>query len=385
MRLDGVDVPVRIPESDRSPVSIVPPGEDLVSVVIPAKDEESSLERCIQSVLAQDHRRLQVVLVVGPSNDATLDIAERLHDEDPRVEVVEFERSSIPGALNRGLARSRARWLMRVDAHSQIEPGYITRALALLREGRWGGVGGRKDADPSGSPSAPSIAAALASPVGVGGSLYHYGREQTLTDHVPFGAYPVDVLRELGGWDESLLANEDYELDYRLRRTGRRLLFDPRLRIRWRSANTLKQLFSQYHRYGLGKASVAVKHPSSVKPRHLAPPLLMMLPLMGLISPWLLVGMATVYGAVLSVEGLRVSRRKTARRVRPLTVALAFATMHVAWGLGFWQGMAQTFFSSLVPDRSAKRHADTEETSSDDRSSDAADAGANGGRPSIRA
>jgi hypothetical protein len=78
-----------------------------------------------------------------------------------------------------------------------------------------------------------AISAALGSPFGVGNSLYHCGTESRIVGHIPFGSYPVALVRDLGGWDERLIANEDYEFDYRLRQQGYELLFDPSLSISW--------------------------------------------------------------------------------------------------------------------------------------------------------
>ena len=71
------------------------------------------------------------------------------------------------------------------------------------------------------------IALSLASPFGVGDSVYHHGTKPQVVDHIPFGAYLVSALRAVGGWDERLTVNEDFELDLRLRRAGYELLFDP--------------------------------------------------------------------------------------------------------------------------------------------------------------
>ena len=54
---------------------------------------------------------------------------------------------------------------------------------------------------------------------------------------MPFGAYPVDLLRALGGWNEKLVANEDYEMDHRIRLDGKRLLLDPAVRVDLREAS----------------------------------------------------------------------------------------------------------------------------------------------------
>jgi cellulose synthase/poly-beta-1,6-N-acetylglucosamine synthase-like glycosyltransferase len=309
---------------------------DLVTVLIPARNEAGTIARCLESVLAQDYTHLQVVVVDGESTDGTRDVVQDVIARDHRVEMVSDGRRSIPAALNTGLAHARGRWLVRVDGHSTIPPDYVGLAVHRLREGRWAGVGGRKDGVGR-TAAGRAIAAALGSRFGVGGSTYHHGRWERAVDHVPFGAYPVDLLREMGGWDERLSANEDFELDFRLGLAGRELLFDPALRIDWDCRQSVGDLWKQYHRYGRGKADVAVLHPASLKPRHVLPPALVgYLGLAAVVAtgrPGTAARMVLPYAGVLAVATVL-----TGRRLRPgerRYVAPALAAMHVGWGSGF--------------------------------------------------
>jgi succinoglycan biosynthesis protein ExoA len=315
--------------------------DDLVTVLIPARDEERWIAACLDSVLGQDRPNLQVVVVDGASRDRTAEIVRGYARGDPRVELVQNPLPAIPRSLNRGLAAARGRWLVRVDAHSTVPPGYVRTLVDHLESGRWGGVGGRKDGIGE-TRAGLAIAAALASPFGVGGSRYHYGTRLQQVDHVPFGAYPTSLLRELGGWDERLEANEDFELDYRIRRSGRNLLLDPNVSIAWRCQQSIGGLFRQYRRYGRGKARVARLHRASLRLRHMGPPALVAawVVALGLSLTWPLILAATTLPYLLA---LAVATAVTVRRVRdPVaasTVAAAFAAMHVGWGIGFWQGV----------------------------------------------
>lgn len=315
--------------------------DPLVTVAIPARNEERSVTRCLESVLAQEERRLQVIVVDGGSSDRTSEIVASIAAKDPRVHVIHYGIASIPGALNTALREAVGRWFVRVDAHSTIPPNYVAKAVVRLETGRWGGVGGRKDAMGA-TPAGSAISAALSSRFGVGNSTYHYGTRRRVVDHVPFGAYATDTLRRMGGWDERLTANEDFELDYRLRRAGHRLLFDPDLRIAWRCRESIPDLFRQYVRYGAGKADVAVLHPASLQARHLAPPaLVVLLAIAGastLVSPPVAIALAAPYGAALAISVVSTARRVSGPTAMAL-LPLAFVAMHLGWGLGFFKGL----------------------------------------------
>jgi glycosyltransferase involved in cell wall biosynthesis len=316
--------------------------DDLVTVVVPARNEEISLAACLRSISAQTWPNLQIVVVDGASSDRTVDVVREIQSADGRVELVHNPNSIIPVSMNLALAAARGRWLVRVDAHSTIPPDYVATAVALLRSGDWGGVGGRKDGVGE-TPAGRAIAAAMGSRFGVGNSTYHYGDRQQAVEHIPFGCYPVDLLRKVGGWDEKLRVNQDFELDYRLRTSGKRLLFDPALVIHWECQQRIPDLYRQYKRYGAGKFRVAMKHPRSVRARHLAAPGLVAALTVATAAaparPRFAAGLVLPYAAALSAATVTTARRLDDPQSRPW-VAPAFAAMHVGWGIGFWSAAA---------------------------------------------
>jgi cellulose synthase/poly-beta-1,6-N-acetylglucosamine synthase-like glycosyltransferase len=317
--------------------------DDLVTVLVPAKNEEQSIGECLRSILSQDHVELEVIVLVEDSRDATAEIVWEIAQRDPRVVLVRHRLDGIPRSLNLGLARARGRWLVRVDAHSRIAPGYVRTVVGHLRSGEWGGVGGRKDGTAS-TPAGRAIAQALGSRFGVGNSRYHYGTERDTVDHIPFGAYPTALLRTLGGWNESLQTNEDFELDYRIRRLGRRLLFDPSARIFWNARESIPDLFRQYRRYGRGKADVARLHPDSLELRHLAAPGLVLVLIGASLAasrrPAVAMTVVSPYIAGLGGASVNIALRGRDLRAAPW-LPLAFLAMHLGWGLGFWEGLVK--------------------------------------------
>jgi cellulose synthase/poly-beta-1,6-N-acetylglucosamine synthase-like glycosyltransferase len=311
---------------------------DLVSVIVPARNEERSIGTTLDALRAQDYRNLQIIVVDGGSTDGTVAVVERHMAEDERVELRHNPRGITPVALNIALAAARGPWLVRMDAHAAVDPTYVGTAVAHLRDGGWGGVGGRKDGVGR-TAAGRAIATALGSPFGVGGSVYHHGVREQEVDHIPFGAYPTELVRQLGGWDERLITNQDFEFDYRLRRSGARLLFDPALRIEWQSKQRMREFYLQYRRYGRGKVDVALLHPSSLRPRHLLPPLLVLyLTAAAAVAPRrprLAAAMVAPYAGALAAASVSAGRGLDDVPARMLLPA-AFLAMHVGWGVGVW-------------------------------------------------
>jgi succinoglycan biosynthesis protein ExoA len=317
--------------------------DELVTVIMPARNEEQAVRAAVRSVQDQTYRHLQIVVIEGGSSDGTRSILEECQAQDSRIEILTNPEPSIPKSLNLGLAAARGRWLVRVDAHSTVPPTYVADLVGRLREGTWAGVGGIKPG--VGITSAGrAIAAAMSSRFGVGNSQYHYATTELEVDHLPFGAYPVDMLRAVGGWNETLHANEDYELDYRLRLRGGRLLLDPRVVISWRCRQSVPDLFRQYVRYGKGKADVALLHPASLSARHVvAPALVSWLALAALQAPRSPARAAQMLSPY--VAGVAVATWQTRRSLDEpadwVHLPAAFMAMHVGWGYGFWVGLAR--------------------------------------------
>ncbi len=315
-----------------------------VSVIIPARNEETSIARCLDAVLSQTRRPDEVIVIDAMSDDRTAEIVRGFIDRGDPVRLFENPQRVTPAALNLGLRATGSDFLVRIDAHAVPGPDYVERIVALLEDGTYAGVGGVKIAVGGDTTMSAAIASGLTSRFGVGGSAYHYATEPQEVDHIPFGAYRTDVLRELGGWDDRLLVNQDFELDYRMGQAGHRILLDPRIRVMWKSSQNLRDLAHQYARYGSGKAVVARIHPRSLKPRHVLPPLAFAG--VGAVTAaaaiarkprWL--ALLGPYAGVLLLgptdRTLRGDWRQTA------LAPLVLATMHMSWGYGFWRGVTR--------------------------------------------
>lgn len=324
-------------------LSPLPPAP-LVSVVIPARGSAMTLETAVSSALHQAvPDGLEVVVAVGPSDDGTEEVAALLAGSDARVRVVANPAGVTPAALNQAIAASTGEVVVRLDAHARLEPGYIATAIEVLRETGAANVGGtqRPVADRG---FARAVAAAMRSPAGAGGAAYRTGTEAADVETVYLGVFRREALEAVGGFDERLVRNQDYELNHRLRRAGGRVRFDPRLAVDYHPRGTVRALARQYHDYGAWKRFVLREHPDSVKLRQLVAPALvvafLVTALVGLLAGrwWPVGALGGAYVLGLLVAGVHAARSAT---LGPAT-ALALGTMHLAWGTGFLVGRRAT-------------------------------------------
>jgi cellulose synthase/poly-beta-1,6-N-acetylglucosamine synthase-like glycosyltransferase len=335
--------------------------EELVTIAVPARNEERFIGHCLDSLSGQTHRNVEILVVDSASTDGTREVVLGRARDDGRIRLLSHPGASIPGALNAALAAARGRWFVRVDAHATVPEDYVSGLVRHLGTGRWGGVGGRKDGTGI-TPAGVAIAAVMGSRFGVGNSWYHHATSSRPVEHIPFGAYPTSLLRSMNGWDETISANEDFELDYRLRKRGHALLLDPSLVIRWNSRQTVGELFRQYRRYGRGKATVAMLHPGSLLPRHLMPPALVAATVvgvgLGIFRPRLTAVLLSPYVLCVGAASALVGGKLRGWPARS-HVPAAFLAMHYGWGIGFLEQLGRRLMDrGRRPSVSAKRRID---------------------------
>jgi succinoglycan biosynthesis protein ExoA len=309
-----------------------------VTVVIPALQAAATLDSAVCSALAQDWPRLEVVIAVGPSGDDTRQVAEALATADPRVSVIDNPSGSTGAGLNAAIKASRGAVVVRLDAHAELPPGYIRRAVELLDETGAANVGGVQRAVGH-TTFEQAVAAAMTSKLGTGDAKFHYGGAPGPVDTVYLGAFRREVLDRLGGFDRSLLRNQDYELNYRIRQDGEVVWFDPSLQVSYRPRSSPRALARQYFDYGRWKREVVRRHPGSLKLRQVIPPLALVANVAGLalgLRDQRALAIPVAYGAVVLGVSAQLGRGLPVRSAAWLPVT--FPVMHGAWGVGFFVG-----------------------------------------------
>ena len=259
---------------------------------------------------------------------------------EPRLLIIDNPGGHTAKGLNAAIAAASSDVIVRCDGHSELSPNYVSRAVEVLAQTGAANVGGRQAAVGT-SFLQRAIAMAMTSPLGVGNSRFHYSGKPGPTDTVYLGVFQRSALDEVGGFDETLIRNQDYELNHRLRKAGHTVWFDPEMTVTYRPRSSLKTLWRQYFDYGAWKRTMLRSSPDALKARQLAPPLL----LIGLVASIALfvagrpVAAAIVpatYSAFTTLGTLvELFRRKD---LAAIALPLVLPIMHLAWGLGFTVG-----------------------------------------------
>lgn len=328
--------------------------QQAVSYVMPVLNEAGYLEAAIASIVAQDHPSdFEIVLAVGPSTDGTDAIVARLAAADPRIRVVDNAGMDIPIGLNLAIAASRHPVIVRVDAHTELAPGYTRRALETLARTGAASLGGVMIA--RGRPGLQAaVAHAYNSRYGLGGGAYHGEHAvEGPAESAYMGVMQADALREIGGFDESLRRGEDWELNYRLRQAGHVVWLDPQLRVTYWPRDTLRKLRRQFHATGVWRGELVRRLGARNPLRFFAPPVLLASIVLSLVAipvlvsgilplPLAIVVSLVFLGPIAYLGLLLVAAMTTpgslADRARLMVV---LATMHLSWGAGFLVGVTR--------------------------------------------
>jgi hypothetical protein len=325
-----------------------------VSYVMPVLNEADYLESAVASIIAQDYAGpWELVLAAGPSTDGTHEIVERIVAGDERIRMVENPGMDIPIGLNLAIAASRHPIIVRVDAHTQLEPGYTQRGVDDLARTGAASLGGIMVA--KGRPGfQAAVARAYNSRFGLGGGAYHGEHAvEGPAESAYMGIMQTDVIRSIGGFDETLRRGEDWELNYRLRQAGHLVWLDPKLRVTYWPRSTWPKLARQFLATGIWRGELVRRLGARNPLRFFAPPILLVdlvlalvaIPLhaTGVLHDWWGWVLALVYVPPVLYLGLLAAAafRKGGGIVDWLRFALATATMHLSWGLGFLIGVTR--------------------------------------------
>lgn len=321
-----------------------------VSIIIPCYNEVGTIAQVLEALRAQTHplTDLEVIVVDGMSNDGTRQAIQAFAaaHREMAVRMIDNPKRVIPAALNSGIEAANGNVIIRLDAHALPYPDYVERSLHALEVTGAANAGGVWEIRPSaGAWLARAIAAAASHPLGAGDARYRTAGRAGPADTVPFGAFRREWLDRVGSFDESLLSNEDYDLNVRLRRAGGLVWLDPSIRSVYFARATLSSLARQYARYGFWKTRMLARNVDTLRWRQVLPPLFIAaavcLTLAGLAwqPAWLVLAVQLiVYTLITIAAGLAEGFAR-----RDMGVALGFSmaiwTMHLSWGSGFVWGL----------------------------------------------
>jgi succinoglycan biosynthesis protein ExoA len=326
----------------------------LISVIVPCYNEERTIQLLLTALYHQTYpiKKMEVVISDALSTDNTREKIQEFLQKNPDldVRVVDNNPRTIPAGVNSAASAARGEILVRLDAHSEPNPEYIETSVALLVSGKADNVGGVWQINPGADTCiARAIALAAANPLGVGDAKYRVSTKAQYVDTVPFGAFYRDKFFATGAFDETLLANEDYEFNARLQQGGGKVYMDPRIISRYHARPNLRKLAVQYWRYGFWKVKMLQRFPDTLRLRQAIPPLFVsslgLMATFAIVFPFariILLGEIILYLCALIAAGMICLLKE--QKNECLLMPAAIVVMHFSWGTGFLYSLIRSLF-----------------------------------------
>ena len=347
----------------------------VVSIIIPCRNEEKFISKCLDSLVSQDYLRLrasfaevasatkaeqgfggqakenlEILVVDGMSEDKTREIIKEYLEKYPFIKLLENPNKFTPFALNIGIKEAKGEIIIRMDAHSTCKKDYVSKCVKYLREYNADNVGGIWKIVPrENNIVAKFIALASSSIFGAGDAYYRrgYSGKPRWVDTVFGGCYKKEVFNKIGLFNEKLRRSQDMEFNLRLKKAGGKILLVPDIVTYYYPSATLMSFLKHNFVDGVWTTYPLKFGIRIFSWRHLAP----LVFVMGLLGSFFL-GLFSSFFAALFFLGFflylaasfyfswKISiREKNPRYI--FLMPLVFMIRHFAYGAGSLYGLAR--------------------------------------------
>lgn len=322
-----------------------------VSVIIPMRNEEKYIGRCLESILSNDfpNQEMEILIADGCSSDRSREIVADLANRYSQIQLIDNPKCIVPSGLNLAIQRARGRYVIRMDAHSEYPRDYISACVRELNKGTADVVGGRLLTRPGASTlMAKAIALLSQHPFGVGNSGFRLGWKGCYVDTVPFGAFCRDIFERVGLFRETLVRHQDFEMNARIRKAGGKIFLSPEISLTYYNLPTFGRLMQRAFRDGLWVSRAWMLYPTTFCWRHCAPLALLLALIVPLLANLILPGAALVsafililYLSLAFLSSVQIAKRNGVEMLGILP--LLFLSFHIVYGTGIASGIATSF------------------------------------------
>jgi glycosyltransferase involved in cell wall biosynthesis len=327
-----------------------------LTVIVPVRNEERRIGRCLESILQNDFdlSEMEILVVDGCSTDRSRDIALERAASCGNFKILQNPAKIVSAALNIGIRNARGEVIIIMGAHAEYSPNYISTCLHVLDVTGADAVGGILETRPGGqSTTAQAIAVMSQHRFGVGGSAFRTSHDSGYVDTVPYGAYRREIFEKLGLFNEQLVRNQDFEFNARVRKAGGKLFLSTNIRAAYYNVADLRSLSRQAFNNGRWLPAMWLSSPATMRLRHAVPAffvgVLTLAIVFGILQrSFSFFGMLVfaLYAIAAAITAASVACTRGRRLFIPLVSA--FCVQHFAYGAGTLVGVVACMRPSVV-------------------------------------
>ncbi len=229
----------------------------LVTVIVPAYNEEKALGKTIESLLKLSYPNIEIIIIDDGSTDRTLEVA-RSYAQNDAVNIVTKPNGGKWDALNAGIKAAKGEFIVCIDADTLLDKNAIQHLIKHFRNPKIGAVAGNVKVG-----NRSSLLTRLQALEYVVGINLHRRSEAYLQNVTvvpgPIGAFRASVLNKVGLFEGDTFA-EDADITFKILKSGYRTVYEPRAFAYTEAPKSMTSLAKQRYRWYRGSFQVLSKH-----------------------------------------------------------------------------------------------------------------------------
>lgn len=327
-----------------------------VSIIIPCKNEEQYIEKCITSLLQNTYPQELITIYVcdGLSTDKTVEIVKEISSKNSSVHLLNNTKQTTPFALNLGLRKSEADIKIILGAHAEADANFISENVKTFEIDNKIGCAGGVIENVYENNTSKTIGLAMSSSFGVGNAHFRTGAKDGYVDTVAFGAYKKEVFETIGYFDESLTRNQDDEFNYRLIKNDFKIYLNKKIKSKYYVRGSFNKLFRQYYQYGYWKVFVGKKHKTVTSLRQLIPLFFVLFLITGAISSLFHSYLFYTFLAGVGIYFIAAFIAAFSLKSNPIKIVFSFLILHISYGFGYLMGILDFLILNKNPTKKSE-------------------------------
>lgn len=323
-----------------------------VSIIIPARNEEKFIGKCLQGILSQDypHNNMEIIVVDGASLDKTKEVVGQYSERYPFIRIIDNPKKITPVSMNIGVKNAHGDFVGIFGAHSElISNDYIKQCLEAMRQHNADVGGGVVTTTPaSNSLAAQAIALVLTHRLGTGGAKFREGVKTIVEADTAFNCfYRKGIFQKAGFFNEQLTRSQDMDLSIRIKKTGGKIILVPSVQTRYFPKSRLGGFLQHNIKDGIW-AILPMKYTAlPLKLRHFIPLLFVVSIIVSFfLSPlssmffYFGLGILVSYFATIFIASILIALKEKRLMLLPYLV-VAFVIRHFGYGVGSLVGLVK--------------------------------------------
>lgn len=299
-----------------------------ISVIIPVKNEEEKITRCLDAIFSQTINPFEVIVVDGHSIDKTENVAKKF-----LINFLYEDYRTRGGACQIGIENAKGEFIAFTDADCIPEKNWLESLVEEFNDQIVGVGGGIKNIGNGlwGNSINLTVNTFIGSANSIQGRLY---KEKKYVNSISGSnsMYRKKDIIAIGGFDVKLPTAEDTELNNRLLKIGK-LFYTPNAIILHDPKRGLKKFSKRMYQYGYGRSK------GKLYDLQIIPPIIGFLLVISIfITPWIFLVIGTLYLIIIGMIGMKFGLQEKNYKYL-VTIPVVYLAEHLSYSIGFWRGL----------------------------------------------